>query len=167
MLSLIATGTPPAGRPPPALPGGQLRDDRVQAPRPRSRQRWYAASSSRFATSHARRPASISPISSQRPGGERAVEAGQDCSSLGPPLAHGQVSVDPRVRLRRAPVERDEPLDRALQVVGVEAVERLGRAGAAARTSRASPTKTPDTVGSARASAIAQVKTAVANSIAP
>ncbi len=46
---------------------------------------------------------------------------------LGRSLAHHQVAVDAGVRLRRAAVELDEPLDRAVEVVGVEAVERLDR----------------------------------------
>ena len=46
---------------------------------------------------------------------------------LGGAAAHHQVAVDPGVRLRRAAVELDQPLDRAVEVVGVEAVERLDR----------------------------------------
>ncbi len=44
---------------------------------------------------------------------------------LGRPAAHHQVAVDPGVGLRRAPVELDQPFDRAVEVAGVEAVERL------------------------------------------
>ena len=44
---------------------------------------------------------------------------------LGRPAAHHQVAVDPGVRLRRAAVELDQPVDRGVEVVGVEAVERL------------------------------------------
>ena len=61
-----------------------------------------------------------------RPPHERPVESVED--GLGLPLAHREIAVDARVRLRRPPVELDEALDRALEIGGVEAVERL-RAG--------------------------------------
>ena len=44
-------------------------------------------------------------------------------------MPHGQVAVDARVRLGRAPVELDQPVDRAVQIGRVEAVERLGIGG--------------------------------------
>ncbi len=51
---------------------------------------------------------------------------------LGASLPDREIPVDARMRLRRAAVERDEPLDRAIEVGRVETVERLrarGRAG--------------------------------------
>ena len=61
-----------------------------------------------------------------RPSHERPVESGED--GLGLPPAHREIAVDARVGLRRPAVELDEALDRALEIGGVEAVERL-RAG--------------------------------------
>ena len=46
---------------------------------------------------------------------------------LGRALSHHQVAVDAGVCLRGAAVELDQPVDRAVEVVGVEAVERLDR----------------------------------------
>ena len=40
--------------------------------------------------------------------------------------AHCEIAVDAGVRLGRAPVELDEPIDRAVEVVRIEAVELLG-----------------------------------------
>jgi hypothetical protein len=57
---------------------------------------------------------------------ERPVDVAQH-RLLGRTVAHRQVAVDAGVRLRRASVELDEPVDRAVEVAGVEAVERLHR----------------------------------------
>ena len=58
-----------------------------------------------------------------RAGDERPAEAVQQ--RLHRPPAHGQIAVDARVRLGRAPVEGHEPLQRSVEVVRVEPVERL------------------------------------------
>ena len=57
---------------------------------------------------------------------ERSFEILED-RRLGLPPPDGEVAVDARVRLRRAPVELDQPVDRAVEVARVEAVERLDR----------------------------------------
>ena len=123
MLSLTATTVAvqrPGGR---ALAGGQRRDDGVQ----RRGRLHPGVRGQQLEIGHlAHAPAGLDlPDQLHRPGDQRPAQAVQQ--RLHRALAHGQVAVDARVRLGRAAVERHEPLDRALEVVGVEAVERLRR----------------------------------------
>ncbi len=60
---------------------------------------------------------------------ERPVERREHRVHLGLAVPHGEVAVDAPMRLGRTPVELDQPVDRSLEIGGVEAVERLGRGG--------------------------------------
>ena len=62
----------------------------------------------------------------ERPAQQRAVDV-REHRLLGLALAHDQVAVDAGVGLGGATVELDQPVDRAVEVVRVEAVERLDR----------------------------------------
>ena len=56
-------------------------------------------------------------------GRQRAGEVAEDRGHLGAAVQDRQVPVDPGVRLRRGPVERRQPVQRAGQVAGVEPVQ--------------------------------------------
>ena len=65
-------------------------------------------------------------ISAQTPADQGPVHAAEDRVGLGRAVPHRQVPINPRVRLGRAPVEGDQPPERAVQVLGVEPVEGHG-----------------------------------------
>ena len=125
MLSLTATGTPCSGPSAAARPGGRTRDHRVQARPPVLEAR---VRGEQLEVRHLAAAAAVLDLVDQleRAPQERPVDVLED-RGLGLALAHREVAVDAGVRLRRAPVELDETIDGAVEVVGIEAVERLGR----------------------------------------
>ena len=98
---------------------------------------------------------------------ERAADR-VEVVDLGRAVPHGEVAPDARPRLAARRVERDQPVQRTLEVARVEAVERLAGAPAPGPGPRGpGPASAGGSAGRPSASAMVRSETAVAKSIAP